>query len=882
MRQRVWGMATTDSLETISVLLVEDNPADARLIREIVTGLKQLTIDLDHADSTDEALSLMQERNYALILADLKLPSSSGIDTVDTLLAPDPQRPLIVLTGSENPDIALGALRSGAQDFLIKSEVGPALLERSIRYALERKRAEQALHESEERFRTVVNSLGEGLMITDLDDTVLYVNPAACRITGYSSEEFIGKRAYEVMAPGKAEEFLARNRERYRGKSDRFTHSFQHRGGCERWIEAIASPLRDVDGTIVGTVGAFTDVSDRIRSEQLESGQNQVLEMVVRNEPLETILTEVAQLLEKLIPGAHCAFYLAEAGRLHYRAAPSLPGGFLEATEALPIEATMGSSGAAFHSATSIYCDDVANEALWEGYHHIFEEHHIASLWSVPIQAADSTVLGLFNIHFEQQKVPGGGEEALLASAVRMAAVALEHGKLLGQLTYQAKHDILTGLSNRFDFEEHLGRTTEAARRDDHRLGLLFIDLDRFKHINDTLGHEIGDQLLIQVAKRLRLRTRKRDLLARMGGDEFALLLTDLSEPQAAVRVAQNIVKILEAPFEIDGREMFISASIGVSIFPDDADGPSTLLANVDRAMYQAKAMGMNSFFSFHPNLNEEAFERLELENHLRRALEKDELSLHYQPELDLGSGEVIGFEALLRWTNGVHGPISPAKFIPLAEETGLIIPIGEWVLRQACRQNIAWRRQGNPPVKMAVNVSALQFSQADFYDIVERVLIETDHPPDQLILEVTESVVMYDIDNVARKLERFRDLGIGIALDDFGTGYSSLSYLKRLPVDIIKVDRTFVMDLGEDSTEGRGSTALIQAVVTLAAGLGISALAEGVETDRQLELLRHLGCGLGQGYLFARPRPSDEAWTGIATTAGNATTEPQVDHALG
>ncbi len=419
-----------------------------------------------------------------------------------------------------------------------------------------------------------------------------------------------------------------------------------------------------------------------------------------------------------------------------------------------------------------------------------------------------------------------------------------------------AHHDSLTGLPNRALLHDRLEQALTQAQRNQQRVAVMFLDLDRFKSINDTLGHAVGDELLKQVAQRLTSVVRAVDTVSRLGGDEFVIVLHELTSPDDAVQVAEKILNALSSTVQIEGHELRATPSIGISVFPDDGNEVFVLMKNADTAMYHAKAMGRNTFQFFAQQMNEQASRFFKLENRLRQAIEQGQLLLHYQPLVDWPRGEVCGMEALVRWNDPEHGMISPAEFIPVAEETGLIIPLGEWVLTEALRQNRAWQQEGRPLLPVSVNLSPRQFRQKGLVDTVRRILVETGQPATLLELEITESTLMQDIDDTSARLREFAAMGVRLAIDDFGTGYSSLSYLKRFPVDKLKIDQSFVRDLTTDPDDA----AIVTAIIGLAKSLGLDTLAEGVETTEQLNILLSLGCDKFQGYLFSRPLPPAQA----------------------
>jgi diguanylate cyclase (GGDEF)-like protein len=449
-------------------------------------------------------------------------------------------------------------------------------------------------------------------------------------------------------------------------------------------------------------------------------------------------------------------------------------------------------------------------------------------------------------------------DEVLLQSA---RSIGAQIGQFMARreaeerVHHLAHYDELTGLPNRNMFNQRLSHALIQARRNDKPLAILYIDLDRFKYINDTLGHEAGDRVLREVAQRLLGCLREGDTVGRLGGDEFVVLIEELPEPMHVAAVAQKILAAVVKPFIIGAQEFSISASIGISTYPDDSEDMQGLLKNADSAMYRAKEQGQNNY-QFHSALmNIHTVERLALESGLRRALERNEFLLHYQPKVDIGSGRIIGMEALLRWQQRATELIAPEQFLVLAEETGLIVPIGAWVLNTACGRNQLWREQGLPPLRMAVNLSARQFAHENVLQDVARALNETGLDPAALELEIAESTVMRDPERAVKLLGRLKDMGIHLSIDDFGTGYSSLSYLKRFPLDSVKIDRSFIRHVPGDAD----NAAITRAIIAMAQSLRLKVVAEGVETEEQLSFLREHGCDEMQGYHFSKPLPEDE-----------------------
>ncbi len=422
------------------------------------------------------------------------------------------------------------------------------------------------------------------------------------------------------------------------------------------------------------------------------------------------------------------------------------------------------------------------------------------------------------------------------------------------RLEYLAHYDPLTKLPNRLLFHDQLQQTIDYARRDNKQFALLFLDLDRFKAINDTHGHNIGDALLCEVAKRLSRCVRVEDALARLSGDEFTAILTDIYDAPGANIVAQKIINEIGKPFEINGHELFVGTSIGISVFPKDGEDPQALSKHADIAMYRAKEMGRNLWVQYEESMGQTVSDMYNLENDLRHAVERAELSVHYQPQIDLNSGNIVGMEILARWPHPVRGMVPPDEFIPVAESTGLIAPIGEWVLQQACSQNVSWQKAGFSPFRVAVNVSGRQLAKPDFHKMVERVLEKTGMKPKWLELEITESILMDYQAEALPILNKLNAMGIRLVVDDFGTGYSSLGHVKNLPIQVLKIDRSFVRDLPDDNDD----VEIVRAIMALAHNLRLKVVAEGIENQIQLEFLKEQGCDLAQGYHISRPLPSD------------------------
>ncbi|HWQ15376.1 MAG TPA: EAL domain-containing protein [Roseiflexaceae bacterium] len=587
----------------------------------------------------------------------------------------------------------------------------------------------------------------------------------------------------------------------------------------------------------------------------LEQDRNRVLELIARRTPLDRVFAAVAEMAERQRPGSACAVLLLRGGRLVYGGGARIPREYVAALGGRPLDMSIGAAGRDGRWQTLGF---VEGSRPGTNGHDIAlaRSHGLYPLWALPIRTRGGEVLGMVAAYSAAPTHATAADLHLADVICSLCTIALEQRELTEQLAYQASHDALTGLPNRILFADRLQQALTAAEHAGRQVAVMFVDLDRFKHINDTLGHHVGDAVIRQVAGRIARCMGERDTVARTGGDEFMLLASDIRGAHEAAELASTVLAALQAPIAIDQHELFVHASIGISLYPWDGQDVGTLTSNADMAMYRAKSRGRNTYVMFTHAMNTEAVERLQLETQLRQALDRGELLLYYQPQVDAG-GAAVGFEALLRWRHPELGMVSPARFVPLAEETGLIHRIGDWVLHEACRE--ISRTQGccDTPLRVAVNVSALQFTREGFVGRVRDALTTTGASPERLELELTESMVMSDFPQALETIRQLKALGVHIAIDDFGTGYSSLSYLQRLPIDTIKIDRTFLEGVDAAGGQGANSRALLQAIVSLAHTLGMGVVAEGVETEGQRAVLQQIGCDWMQGYLFSPPMPT-------------------------
>jgi diguanylate cyclase (GGDEF)-like protein/PAS domain S-box-containing protein len=728
--------------------------------------------------------------------------------------------------------------------------------------AIERKRSDAALRESEMRLEEAQRLGHLGSWSWDLSSDTLSWSDELCRIYGvdpathYASfRDFLAR----VHADDRNEvEVLVAQAMQDKKPFHHETRILRPNGEV-RTVFDKSEVVVDESGHVIGMFGACLDVTERKLAERMEADRRQILEQVAQNQQLPGILSSIVTMLEAQIAGSRISILLLRNDRLWLGASSQSLARYVQSLEGMLIGPTAASCGTAGYLGEAVIVDDIESDPLWEDRRDIALSHGLRACWSMPIPSRDGGVLGTLAVYRSEPGRPGAQDLEFMGTATQLSAVAIEHRLTTDRLSHHAQHDSLTGLPNRLLFQDRLEQALAYARRNARQVAVLYLDLDRFKNTNDTMGHSVGDALLREVARRFRGCIRSSDTLARIGGDEFTVVLTELASAQDAMRVAGNLLDSLRMPVLVDDHEIFVSASVGISIFPGDGADGETLMANADVAMYRAKDLGRNNVQWFTAEMNQKAKERMALERQLRHALVENQLSLHYQPQCS-ASGEIRCFEALMRWHNPVLGQVSPERFIPIAEENGLIVPMGEWALREACAQGAAWRNAGHPHLQVAVNVSAIQYKRADWVESVRRALRDTQLPPSALELEITEGLLLHDVAETSAKLMELRKLGVGIAIDDFGTGYSSLSYLHKLPVTSLKIDKSFVSEIGSDSPEDAVESPIIRTIIALAHNLGLSVVAEGVETAIQRKLLLAMGCNTLQGYFLHRPLAPEDA----------------------
>jgi diguanylate cyclase (GGDEF)-like protein/PAS domain S-box-containing protein len=847
-----------------TLLIVDDSPDTQDLVQAWLAGE---TLDFISCSDGEQAVQLARTAQPDLILLDVHLPRCDGFQ-VCTQLKADPATamiPVVFLTGASSTEEKLQGLELGAQDYIVKP-FDPAELRARVRSALQTRRlldelAQKAatLQVSEERFRLLAENSSDVICRLSPDGVYLYVSPASATILGYPPDALQGRNMAEFVLPEDRNAARACYcSDRGPGVTGRAEYRFRTAAGPYRWLESTCRGLFDPATGVVREIHASVrDINGRKQMESREQARAEVLGMIAEGRPLDDIFRRLIDEVEREEAAPVSAGVMVSASIVHH-CAPRLKRALAEQIEKqMPALVARFDTLAAGDCHRVVLCD-LLNDPAWESLRPQLLEHGLRCCFAILIRNPHGPASGVFVVYrTDPPQTAAAPSDTIMKLASDLAQIAVEHRQLDNRLTFQAQHDTLTQLPNRALFSEQLPRALAVAQRTGRSAATLLVDVDGFKHINDTYGHQAGDEMLCQVAQRLAQRMRATDLLARMGGDEFAMLLVDLAHPDDAARVAATMVDEFRKPIDLQGRKQFISVSIGSATFPRDGHDPMSLLKNADLALYVAKDSGRNTARAFRPEMGENADERMALDETLRHAVAGNQLRLFYQPKVD-ASGRIVSLEALIRWDHPTMGMIPPGRFIPLAEDNGTIIHLERWALHETCRQIHAWQADGVVTVPISVNVSALQFAQPDFVDIIAATISGCGMKQDWLTLELTETLLMQNIADSADKVRRLRQLQVRVAVDDFGTGYSSLAYLHRLSVQTLKIDRSFITPL-QDGPDGHSSQTIVRAIVAMAKNLGLEVVAEGVETEVQRKLALAAGCDLLQGFLFSRPRPANE-----------------------
>ena len=707
--------------------------------------------------------------------------------------------------------------------------------------------------------RALIDQVPDLLFIKDPESRFVLANNATAHDVGQASpDDLIGKTDFDFYDEPLALKYLRQEHDIMFGALD-FVDVEERswdRSAGEKWHSATKLPLRNDAGEVIGLVGCCRDITHRKREERLHEGEAAILERIAGAWELADVLDTLLRLVEAECPEIKAAVLLLdeERGQLHSCAAPSLPQAWIDAVEGLPIGEGIGSCGTAVYRRQAVIVSDVETDPLWKDYRDPIRHFGLKACWSWPIIAADGMILGTSAMYCATARGPSTTETRLAAFTTHVAGIAIQRKQAEDRIRFLAQNDALTGLPNRTRLEPTIDHALRNAAQSQSELAVVFIDIDSFKNVNDGLGHRAGDGVLQVIAARLLSVLGPRETAARFSGDEFVVLLREagLETGVTLARVAA-LRAAVSAPIAIDDRTFHLTTSMGVAHYPRDGTTAELLIGNADAALFRAKEFGRDNVQLFSSEMKLGLDGRLFRQEEMRRGLREEEFVLHYQPQVSLASGRVVGVEALVRWRHPTLGLLSPGEFIPLAEQTGLIVKLGDWVLRSACRQARAWQRASLTPVTVSVNVSARQFRERDWVGQVAAALAESDLEPYWLELELTESLIMQDPRKAVVTMQALRDLGVQIAIDDFGTGYSNLSSLNTFPISRLKIDQSFVRGLPGAIND----SAITGAVISLGHQLGLAVIAEGVETAAQMDCLRDKNCDAVQGYFVGRPMPA-------------------------
>lgn len=811
--------AMTFALTT--VLLVEDDPAEIRQVREALAEATERPFCVEQMSCLSDAIVRLGGGRVDVILLDLTLPDCRGIEVFDRIVQAAPDTLILVLAETDDDEAARAAVRCGAYDCLPKGVADGRWMSRALHYVIERQAIQRALQDSEARFRTFSDASPLGIFVSDTDGECIYTNAAYQKISGLTFDEALETRWSLAIHPDDRQRVLTEWRDAVRGEAPFQTETrFLRRDGSVVWTRLNAAVISD--GMISsGRIQIVEDITERkstelvLRASEIALFEEKERAQVTLNSIGDGVLsTDLAGNVTylNLVAEAMTGWSRQEASGRPLAEVFNIIDGETRETAENPAQRAVAENRVVGLESNCVL-------VRRDGFESPIEDS------SAPIHDRDGHVTGAVIVFHD-------------VTAARAMAFEMEH---------LAQHDFLTGLPNRILLAERLSRAIRLANRHGKQVALLYLDLDYFKNVNDSLGHAVGDQVLQSAAQRLSANVRDTDTVSRQGGDEFVILLSEIEHPQDAALIADKLLAAFALPYLIAGHELHLSLSIGISIYPDDGVDAETLIQDADTAMYHAKSGGRKNYQFFKTAMNHNAVQRQLVERNLRRALKEGEFFLQYQPQIGFASGEMTGAEVLIRWQDPELGLVSPAQFMPVAEECGLIVPMGLWVLREVCGQVKSWLNAGLPAVPVAVNISAIEFRHKDFLQEVTRILQETGLEPKYLELELTESVLMHNLESSSLLLHDLKAMGVKLAIDDFGTGYSSLSYLKRFPIDTLKIDQSFVRDISIDAT-------IVSAIIGMGRSLKQRVVAEGVETEDQLSFLQKQLCVEGQGFLFSRP----------------------------
>jgi diguanylate cyclase (GGDEF)-like protein/PAS domain S-box-containing protein len=854
----------------LKVLLLEDAPTDVELVSR---QLHRAGIQCEIACVADEAEFRRGLLEFApdLILSDFSLPAFDGLSALEIARMLTPETPYLFVSGTIGEERAIESIRRGATDYVLKSNLSrlPAAITRALNEARERaalKTAEQALQLSQERFRLLVNGVTDyAIFMLDAAGALVSWNTGAERIMGYAEDEVLGRpyalfRAPRAGSPEAAATELQLQQAAATGHVA-IEEILTRKDGSQFWANVAITALHDERRSVRGFAVVTRDVTERKLSEEKIARLSRIHAVLSGINAAIVRIRERTELYQEAcrIAVEHGNFGMAWIGRFdaHTNTVTRIAHagsdtewmrrGQVISAAAEPVEGLVGS---AIRNRRPAFSNDLTRERDGGGprRREVIERGYRSAI-VLPLLIGE-TVVGYMSLIAREAGFFNGDEIKLLSQLAADISFALDHIEKEERLNYLAYYDALTGLPNRTLFNERLGRLVHAQRSPQARMAVVLADIARFRLVNDSFGRSAGDAVLQEVARRMNEAWPSEGNLARVGANAFAAVLPEMRDAaQVALLLEQSLARAVGLPVRLGEQDLTLTLTCGIALYPDDADNADELLRNAEAALHKAKSTGERYLF-YEAGMNARVAKALQLEHRLRHAIECGQFVLHYQPKLDLRTQRVVGLEALIRWNDPDYGLIGPLEFIPMLEQTGMILEVGRWAIEQAVREHAALHAQGVPCPRIAVNVSAVQMRRRDFVPMVERAIAAAPSPAHGLDLEITETLAMENVADTIPKLTALKEMGVGVAIDDFGTGYSSLSYIARLPVDALKIDRSFIVDM----THAQQNMAIVSTVVSLAHDLGLKVIAEGVDSHAQASLLERLGCDQIQGDLLSKP----------------------------
>ena len=716
------------------------------------------------------------------------------------------------------------------------------------------------LFNSEERFAFGMSGASDGLWDWNIETDEVYYSPRCKSMLGYGEHELESNPWTSLVHSDDTPHVINESQKLLSGEEDSFEVEMRmhHKMGYEVYIRSRGFKIiRNSNSEPVRLIGTHVDITLQKKAELFVTRNSKILEMIAKGDPAPHVYNEIALMYEERHLGLRCSMLELDGRKLLHGGAPSLPTAYCEAVHGLINGPAIGSCGASSYTGKRVLVEDIAIDPKWKDLKHVALPYGMRSCWSEPIKSSSGKVLGAFGMYHDYPGLPNDEELNDLKSAAQLTSIVMDREHNQKRIRALAYIDELTNLSNRTHFYLSVKELIKISARDKKKFGLLYIDLDNFKSVNDTFGHDIGDLLLINVAKRLKAACREVDYIARLSGDEFCIAINDEVDAYGAAHVAKRCLELVSKPLELAGRNFTPACSIGIAHYPDNGIDLQTILKAADTALYYAKDLGKNRYAFYDTGLTQRAEYRFKIEQYLRDAIENKELSVVFQPKVDINTGYIVSVEALSRWENSQLGHISPVDFIIMAEQIGIIKELTEWVLRTACQQLVIWKKAGFSSIRMAVNIAPSHFLDSDLLPLIESVIKDTGIMPGDLELEVSEGVVQTNHEHLT-VFRHLKELGVLLAIDDFGIGYSSLASLKHLHIDFLKIDKYFIDEMFVD----KKAKLLLSSMIEMGHNMGHQVTAEGVETKEQFDMLQSLGCDSAQGYLFSRPASAEKILT--------------------